>query len=51
MSQRALITVYLAYKDLSADEDLTTKDIRGVYDVEKHDLTLVGFLGIRDIIN
>lgn len=31
MAGRALRTLCLAYKDLSAREDLTTKDPKGVY--------------------
>lgn len=34
MAGRALRTICLAYKELSAREDLTTKDPKGVYAVE-----------------
>jgi len=31
MAGRALRTICLAYKDISAKEDLTTRDAKGVY--------------------
>jgi Ca2+ transporting ATPase len=50
MAGRALRTICLAYKELSAREDLTTKDPKGVYAVESSDLVLVAVLGIKDIL-
>ncbi|CAD8078964.1 unnamed protein product [Paramecium primaurelia] len=50
MAGRALRTICLAYKEISAREDLTTKDNKGVYAVEQSDLTLVAVLGIKDIL-
>lgn len=50
MASRALRTICLAYRDVSPREDFTTKDNKGVFDVETHDLTLVAVLGIKDIL-
>jgi Ca2+ transporting ATPase len=50
MATRALRTLCLAYKEVSPREDLVTKDKKGVFDAELHDLTLVGVLGIKDIL-
>ena len=49
MAGRALRTICLAYKIIT-DDDLVTKDSKGVFDVETHSLTLVGILGIKDIL-
>ena len=40
----------MAYKELSGSEDMDTKDEKGVYDVENHDLTLICVFGIKDIL-
>ena len=50
MAGRALRTICLAYREVTPREDLTTKDNKGVFDVETHDLTLVAVLGIKDIL-
>lgn len=50
MAGRALRTICLAYKDISPREDLVTKDKKGVFNTELHDLTLVAILGIKDIL-
>lgn len=50
MAGRALRTICLAYRNLSGNEDLTSKDSKNVYDIEIHDLTLVGILGIKDVL-
>mgnify|MGYP001809824210 CR=1 FL=1 len=50
MANKALRTICIAYKDISAKEDLTTKDSKGIFDVEMHDLTLLGILGIKDVL-
>lgn len=50
MAGRALRTICLAYKEISLKEDLVTKDSKGVFDVELHDMTLVAVLGIKDIL-
>lgn len=50
MAGKALRTICLAYKDIGPREDLNTKDSKGVFDVELHDLTLVAVLGIKDIL-
>lgn len=50
MADQALRTIGLAYRDLQGNEDLTVTDNLGVYNIEKHDLTLIAILGIADII-
>ena len=50
MAGKALRTICFAYKDLSMREDLTTKDSKGVFNVETRDLTLLGILGIKDVL-
>ncbi len=35
---------------MKGNEDVTTKDKLGVFDIETHDLTLLTILGIADII-
>lgn len=50
MADEALRTIVCGYRRLKGDEDLTTKDRLGVFDVETHDLTLLGIFGIKDII-
>jgi len=50
MAGRALRTLVLAFKEITPREDLVTKDKKGVFDVEIHDLTLVAVLGIKDIL-
>jgi len=50
MASRALRTICLAYKDVGPREDLVTKDAKGVFEAELHDLTLVAILGIKDIL-
>jgi Ca2+ transporting ATPase len=49
MAGRALRTICLAYRDVSPREDFNTKDKKGVFDVETHDLTLIAVLGIKDL--
>lgn len=50
MADQALRTIGLAYKDVTGNEDMTTTDRLGVYDIETKNLTLMGILGIADII-
>mmetsp|Transcript_41765 Transcript_41765/g.37187 ORF Transcript_41765/g.37187 Transcript_41765/m.37187 type:complete len:237 (-) Transcript_41765:1346-2056(-) len=50
MADNALRIICLAYKDLEGDEDLTTVDERGVFEIEKSGLTLLALVGIRDRI-
>lgn len=46
----ALRTIGIAYKDLGSSGDVGTQDTRGIYEVEKSGLTLIGILGIKDIL-
>lgn len=50
MASNSLRTIGLAYKDLSGLEDITTKNDKGVYDIETSNLVLIGILGIKDIL-
>jgi len=50
MATKALRTICIAYKEISGDEDLATRDDKNVYEVEKNDFILLGVLGIRDIL-
>ena len=50
MAGRALRTICLAYKEVTAREDLTTKDGKGVFAAETSGLILVAVLGIKDIL-
>jgi Ca2+ transporting ATPase len=50
MADNALRTICLAYKEISGNEDLSTKDHLGVFDVETHDLILMGVFGIADVV-
>jgi P-type Ca2+ transporter type 2B len=50
MATRALRTICVAYRDLDGSEDLHSKDDKGVYTVEKKDLTLLCIFGIKDIL-
>jgi len=45
-----LRTICIAYKYLNGNEDLNVKDDKGVYEIEKGDLTLLAILGIKDIL-
>jgi len=38
-------TICLAYKDISLDTDIITKDERNIFEIEKKDLTLFAILG------
>ena len=51
MADQALRTLGLAYKKVNFDElDTENKDERGIYEWEKSDFVLIGFVGIMDII-
>jgi len=50
MANKALRTICLAYKDLTGNEDMNTKDKLGVYDYETKDLILIYVFGIADIV-
>ena len=50
MAKKALRTICLAYKNIPNSADVTTKDEKGVYNIEKNDLILLAVLGIKDII-
>jgi P-type E1-E2 ATPase len=48
MASNSLRTLSLAFKKISDDHDLSQKNRRGVYNVEKDDLILLAVLGVRD---
>lgn len=50
MASNALRTIVLAYRDLDGSENLSTKDDKGVYEVEKNNLTMFAIFGIKDIL-
>ena len=49
MAQSSLRTLCLAYKPISETENITSKDQKGVFEVEKNNLTMLCILGVRDI--
>ena len=50
MAEQSLRTLGVAYKELPEGSDLTTKDKKGVHEIEKSGLTLLCLLGIKDIV-
>eukprot|EP01017_Pseudomicrothorax_dubius_P024496 TRINITY_DN2602_c0_g4_i1.p1 TRINITY_DN2602_c0_g4~~TRINITY_DN2602_c0_g4_i1.p1 ORF type:complete len:1110 (-),score=290.43 TRINITY_DN2602_c0_g4_i1:194-3523(-) len=50
MANQALRTICIAYREIAGNEDLTSKDPKNVYDIEKKDLICIGLLGIKDIL-
>jgi Ca2+ transporting ATPase len=50
MAIQSLRTIGLAYKNLNGNEDITSKNDKGVYDVETQNLILIAIIGIKDIL-
>lgn len=50
MAIRALRTICVGYKEITGNEDLHTKDDKGVYDVEKSGFTCIAIFGIMDVL-
>ena len=50
MANSSLRTLCIAYKEIGVRDDLVTQDDKGVFDIEKSSLILVGVLGIKDIL-
>lgn len=50
MAQKSLRTIGIAYKNLTGEEDRKSKDEKGVYEIEKNDLTLLAIIGIKDVL-
>lgn len=50
MATQSLRTIGLAYKNLNGNEDITSKNDKGVYDVETQNLILIAIIGIKDIL-
>lgn len=48
MAKSSLRTLCLGYKRLGQNYQTTTKDGKGVYDVEKTGITLLAVIGVRD---
>lgn len=48
MASNSLRTLCLGYKRLSPKDDFTHKDEKGVYETEKHGITLLAVIGVRD---
>ena len=49
MAQSSLRTLCLAYKPISETENIDSKDQKGVFEVEKKNLTMLCILGVKDI--
>lgn len=49
MAEHSLRTLCLAYKKLSAHDDLEKKDEKGIFHCEKEHLVLLAIIGVRDI--
>jgi Ca2+ transporting ATPase len=49
MASSSLRTLCLAYKKINTNDNLEQKDEKGIFDVEKSDLILIGIVGVRDI--
>ena len=50
MANSALRTLCIAYKEIGERDDLVTQDDKGVFDIEKNNLIMIGVLGIKDIL-
>lgn len=50
LANQALRTIGLAYLDMGTNVNTGQQDNKGVYEVEKQGLTLIGILGIKDIL-
>ena len=50
MATKALRTIVIAFRDLTGSEDTNTKDDKGVFMIEKSNLTLLAVFGIKDIL-
>lgn len=50
MADSALRTIGIAFKEVSENDDFTTKDEKNVFEIEKRDFTLIAILGIKDIL-
>lgn len=50
MADNALRTVVVAKKEISDNEDLTTKDSKQVYKVEERGFTMINLMGIHDTV-
>jgi P-type Ca2+ transporter type 2B len=48
MASNSLRTLCLGFKKLSPKDDFTHKDQKGVYETEKHGITLLAVIGVRD---
>ncbi len=49
-AEDALRTLTIAYKEINGDEDITTKDDKQIFEIEKSGFTLLGVFGIKDIL-
>ena len=52
MADKALRTLCIAYKDITVKTgpEFENKDSKGIYEVETSGFTLIGILGIKDIL-
>ncbi|KAM3130208.1 hypothetical protein pb186bvf_017708 [Paramecium bursaria] len=50
MASQALRTIAVAYKEIQKEDYLEQVNDRGVYDIETSNLTLICFVGIKDVL-
>lgn len=50
LANQALRTIGLAYCEMGNNGDAGSCDKKGIYDIEKQNLVLIGVLGIKDIL-
>ena len=50
LAEQAYRTICIAYKDLDGHEDIVTKNDHNVFSIEEDNFTLLGVLGIKDIL-
>lgn len=48
MATKSLRTLCIGYKKLNSKDDFTIKDEKGIYDIEKSNMTLIAVIGVRD---
>ena len=50
MASRALRTICIGYKEIEGNEDMTTKDEKNVYKIEKSGFICIALFGIMDVL-
>ena len=49
MANKSLRTLCIGYKKISLNDDLTSKDEKGVFDIEKSNFIVLAIIGVQDI--